>query len=141
MPYTPSALKVFRSAWIPAPPPESEPAIESARGLGGFTPPRLPSREVVPPRRRERMLRAVGVHRDEALGRDDLADLGERHAEGLVQLIACGCDRAQGHRRQQLVVLAARKGQLERLDPQLLRALGERGRRRGGGPAHAPRPP
>jgi len=37
IPNTPSALKVFRSAWIPAPPPESEPAIESARGRGGRT--------------------------------------------------------------------------------------------------------
>ena len=31
-PYTPKAAKVLRSAWIPAPPPESEPAIVSARG-------------------------------------------------------------------------------------------------------------
>ena len=30
VPYTPSAAKVFRSAWIPAPPPESEPAIVNA---------------------------------------------------------------------------------------------------------------
>ena len=32
VPYTPCAAKVFRSAWIPAPPPESEPAI--VRTLG-----------------------------------------------------------------------------------------------------------
>ena len=32
MPRTPRALNVFRSAWIPAPPPESEPAIVRARG-------------------------------------------------------------------------------------------------------------
>ena len=32
IPKTPSALKVLRSAWIPAPPPESLPAIVSARG-------------------------------------------------------------------------------------------------------------
>ena len=32
MPNTPSALNVLRSAWIPAPPPESDPAIVSARG-------------------------------------------------------------------------------------------------------------
>jgi hypothetical protein len=37
IPNTPSALNVFRSAWIPAPPPESEPAIESALGRGGRT--------------------------------------------------------------------------------------------------------
>ena len=32
MPCTPSASIVFRSAWIPAPPPESDPAIASTRG-------------------------------------------------------------------------------------------------------------
>ena len=30
VPYTPSAANVFRSAWMPAPPPESLPAIVSA---------------------------------------------------------------------------------------------------------------
>src|SRR5690349_718198 len=29
-PYTPSAANVLRSAWMPAPPPESEPAMVSA---------------------------------------------------------------------------------------------------------------
>ena len=38
IPKTPSALNVFRSAWIPAPPPESEPAIVRARGRGGWAP-------------------------------------------------------------------------------------------------------
>ena len=33
-PYTPIAAKVLRSAWMPAPPPESLPAIVSARGAG-----------------------------------------------------------------------------------------------------------
>ena len=33
MPYTPFAEKVFRSAWMPAPPPESEPAMVSATGI------------------------------------------------------------------------------------------------------------
>jgi len=32
-PYTPSALKVLRSAWIPAPAPESDPAIVRALGI------------------------------------------------------------------------------------------------------------
>ncbi len=31
-PYTPQAWKVLRSAWMPAPPPESDPAIVSTRG-------------------------------------------------------------------------------------------------------------
>ena len=32
IPKTPRALNVLRSAWMPAPPPESDPAIVSARG-------------------------------------------------------------------------------------------------------------
>ena len=32
MPWQPAAAKAFRSAWIPAPPPESEPAIVRQRG-------------------------------------------------------------------------------------------------------------
>ena len=35
VPNTPRAAKVFRSAWMPAPPPESEPAMVMA--TGGFT--------------------------------------------------------------------------------------------------------
>jgi hypothetical protein len=34
VPKTPRAAKVFRSAWIPAPPPESDPAMVSARHIG-----------------------------------------------------------------------------------------------------------
>jgi hypothetical protein len=37
-PYTPNAAKVLRSAWIPAPPPESEPAMVSALGRRGGVP-------------------------------------------------------------------------------------------------------
>ena len=33
VPYTPCAANVFKSAWIPAPPPESLPAIVSAVGI------------------------------------------------------------------------------------------------------------
>ena len=33
IPWTPHLAKAFRSAWIPAPPPESEPAIESTAGI------------------------------------------------------------------------------------------------------------
>ena len=35
VPCTPSAAKVFRSAWMPAPPPLSEPAMVSATGSCG----------------------------------------------------------------------------------------------------------
>ena len=34
-PWTPAAANAFRSAWMPAPPPESEPAMESTTGDGG----------------------------------------------------------------------------------------------------------
>src|SRR3954452_11535428 len=34
MPWQPAAANAFRSAWIPAPPPESEPAIVRQRGTG-----------------------------------------------------------------------------------------------------------
>src|SRR5438552_9302517 len=36
VPCTPQRANAFRSAWIPAPPPESEPAIESTRGVRLF---------------------------------------------------------------------------------------------------------
>src|SRR5215469_8992688 len=45
MPCTPSASMVFRSAWIPAPPPESEPAIASTRGGVFLMPARLAARQ------------------------------------------------------------------------------------------------
>ena len=35
MPCTPQAANALRSAWMPAPPPESEPAIDSTRGMRG----------------------------------------------------------------------------------------------------------
>jgi hypothetical protein len=46
-PYTPSAEKVFRSAWIPAPPPLSEPAIVSAIGVGSIRRPNVGARSSV----------------------------------------------------------------------------------------------
>jgi hypothetical protein len=33
VPCTPERANAFRSAWIPAPPPESEPAIDRATGI------------------------------------------------------------------------------------------------------------
>jgi hypothetical protein len=33
VPCTPARAKAFRSAWIPAPPPESEPAIDRQTGM------------------------------------------------------------------------------------------------------------
>ena len=40
IPWTPQRANAFRSAWMPAPPPESEPAIERTAGIG----PRMPCR-------------------------------------------------------------------------------------------------
>ena len=99
---------------MPAPPPESDPAIVSARGRGGVTWPRR-HRKWSQPRRRQRALGAVGVDRGEASAVDDPADLGERHAERLRQLRPGGVDRrVVGKRRQQLVVLAATERVIER---------------------------
>ena len=39
MPWTPAAANAFRSAWIPAPPPESEPAIVMQRGTNALPSP------------------------------------------------------------------------------------------------------
>src|ERR671937_2134727 len=36
IPCTPHRANALRSAWMPAPPPESDPAIESTRGMRGF---------------------------------------------------------------------------------------------------------
>ena len=47
VPCTPQLANAFRSAWIPAPPPESEPAIVSAVGV-------LAATRAGPPQPRER---------------------------------------------------------------------------------------
>ena len=39
MPWAPAAANAFRSAWIPAPPPESEPAIVMQRGTNALPSP------------------------------------------------------------------------------------------------------
>ncbi len=53
MPWAPHRAKAFRSAWMPAPPPESEDAIVSTRGTRGAPPPRAggvtPGRPRSPP--------------------------------------------------------------------------------------------
>src|SRR5688572_12544699 len=113
MPNTPNALNVLRSAWIPAPPPESEPAIVSARGLIPTTMAPV-SPEVIPPLPRpfrdQWSLRPVledGVEPFLVLGLDDAADVAERHPEPLPELGPRLLDRVGARKgRQQLVVLA-----------------------------------
>src|SRR5919197_3202227 len=77
IPHTPSRANVFRSAWMPAPPPESEPAMVSARGTTGSL------TEVIPTTRFQRSLRSVGVDGDQAATLADLPDLGELGTEAL----------------------------------------------------------
>src|SRR5436190_810399 len=106
MPNTPSAPNVFRSAWMPAPPPESLPAMVSARGMS--------APKVIPSSRGELAFHAARVDADEPVLRD-LADVGERDAEPLVEH-ALGV----GHTRrvdggQELVVLAAGERELQRI--------------------------
>ena len=36
IPCTPQRANAFKSAWIPAPPPESEPAIDRQAGIGRY---------------------------------------------------------------------------------------------------------
>ena len=43
IPCTPQAANAFRSAWMPAPPPESEPAIDSTHGGRRGTPRSVPA--------------------------------------------------------------------------------------------------
>jgi hypothetical protein len=38
MPWTPDAANAFRSAWMPAPPPESDVAIVKQRSIDKFSP-------------------------------------------------------------------------------------------------------
>src|SRR3990172_9056118 len=141
MPYTPSALKVFRSAWIPAPPPESEPAIESARGLGASMRSRLPALEVIPAGRLERRLDAVGAHGGHVHPVYDLADLRQRDAEPLAQLRASPLHRVPQHGYEELVVLAPREREAQRIDAQHPTLRSERGGGRHiGGPDPRPDP-
>src|SRR4051794_16189689 len=51
MPCTPKACMVFRSAWMPAPPPESEPATVRTRGGGVVTTKSLRTKVLVPTER------------------------------------------------------------------------------------------
>src|SRR6266700_3246246 len=73
IPHTPRTAKVLRSAWIPAPPPESDPAMVSARG--GTTP--SPGGKVVPALRFQRTFGSGGIHRDHVGSFSDLADVGQ----------------------------------------------------------------
>src|SRR5439155_18781508 len=116
MPYTPRALNVFRSAWMPAPPPESDPAMVSARGTSVRT-------KMVPSSGFERSFRAVGVHSCESALRD-LTDVCERDTEAFVELAAGGIDRGGIDGRDELVVFTARERELERIG---LHDLGEFG--------------
>src|SRR5262245_14521174 len=128
IPNTPSALNVLRSAWIPAPPPESEPAIVSARGRrtgSSSMSKRLPGAEVIPSRGRELRGSAIDVDGHEPPLPGDLANVRQSHAEVLGQLGCSLRDRVGRHRREQLVVLPAREGERQGIDAQRRRAIEE----------------
>src|SRR5437870_2480598 len=91
---------------MPAPPPESLPAIVSTRGRGEL--PRTRSAgKVVPPLRRERRLLPIVPENDEIDTAPDLAQLTERNAERVPELRRGRSDGGGGHRGEQLVVLAS----------------------------------
>src|SRR5207237_6195688 len=98
VPHTPSAANVFRSAWIPAPPPESDPAMVSARGTSSPC-------KVIPSPRLERSLLTVGPGRGEARTLPDLPDVGEPGPEPLPQRGRRGVDRVRRQRGDELEVL------------------------------------
>src|SRR5213082_3329237 len=91
IPWTPHAANAFRSAWMPAPPPESEPAIE--RQTGGRVSVMLAFRVVA------RRARASGAH-DPPPSRpaaDQPLELELREAgEDAVDAAAVGRDAADG---------------------------------------------
>src|SRR5438093_747233 len=122
IPHTPSTANVFRSAWMPAPPPESEPAMVKARGITERS--RSPAK-VVPPFRREGAVRPVGCDRGEPFPLLNLPDVGQRRSEPLTQLILRLAHGRRRQRRQQLVVLSARQREVHRLDVYEVDELGQ----------------
>src|SRR5580693_8425919 len=93
MPCTPIASIVFRSAWMPAPPPESEPAMARTRGGAGIMLSTLRARpeseDLQLPRRRQRGLIAGRLHAEvlpaRALGHppDERLRVGADRGHGL----------------------------------------------------------
>src|SRR5262249_13115752 len=115
IPNTPNAANVFRSAWIPAPPPESEPAIVSARGT---TPSLPPLSEVIPTLRGERTA-GDAVEHPAALGRgEDFPDAGERHRE-TVRETRCVFLELASRGEEQFVVLPSEEPPRQRIAPSL----------------------
>src|SRR5215212_3543892 len=106
-------VNVLRSAWIPAPPPESDPAMLNARGLAGARPAgrSASSTEVIPPSAFQRRLAAPRPERHDARSLDHDADVGERHPEALLQLEPGSLHAIVRQGRQQLVVVAPRQRQ------------------------------
>src|SRR5712692_2795661 len=128
VPHTPSAANVLRSAWMPAPPPESEPAIVRTRGMEA---PRLClGTKVVPALRLQRSLRTVGLNGDEPLAFPDFPDLRERRAEPPMHLRRSGRGCAGRERGQELVVLATRERELEGVKAERIAQTAERPRHR-----------
>src|SRR5919198_1000673 len=96
---------------MPAPPPESDPAMVSALG------PRSSTRgKVVPPSRQQRPLVPRLVHGHDVRAGGDLADRGQGHAEAFAYQPGRVVDRLRRQRGQELVVLSSGERQPERVD-------------------------
>src|ERR687887_2468837 len=122
IPYTPSALNVLRSAWIPAPPPESDPAMVSTFGLSASTAPK-----VIPPFRRERRDPSLGVDGDDPRFLRDLTDLRQLDPEPRRDPSPRLTHRVRWQRREELVVLSTREGQAKGIDGEDASELAELG--------------
>src|SRR6266545_3416791 len=108
MPKAPRAAKVLRSAWIPAPPPESLPAMVRAFGLrSSIGSAAACAVKVVPSSRLQWTFGTVALDGHEPGPLHDLADVREGNPEPLVQGQPGRLDPHRRHRRHQLVVLAS----------------------------------
>ena len=111
--------KVLRSAWIPAPPPESLPAIVSARGRGARS---ALTRSDPIPSARAASRRPSSRRRRRRPSIDDVADGGERHTEALSSSRRAPCrGLGVGQRRR-----AARSPRRRRARPAERRAAASR---------------
>src|SRR6266498_2278861 len=122
IPHTPSTAKDLRSAWTPAPPPESEPAMVRARGIAERT--RSP-RKVVPPLGLQGPLGALGISGDKSLPVPNLTDVGQRRSEPLAKLLPRSAHGRCRQRRQQFVILSAREREIQRLEVHEVDDLGQ----------------
>ena len=112
MPWTPQAANAFRSAWMPAPPPESEPAMDRTRGMrsGGHDHERSPS-DATRVFSRPSLKIAVASGRDPEAAAGAAADKARRARGPRGRQPVIGCEPGPGQRRRGLVALGDRREQ------------------------------